>query len=483
MGFFSNPLSYAGYPPAENIPGKPGQAEVQNSTVRAATSAEVIAGLIDWAYVSPLTLTGSGSELGPRTPHTVILGEGLTNPLGNSNVGTDGQVLTANMGADPSFDNIGTKSGLTAHGVVIAEGTAAFHATAVGVAGQILTSNGPGIDPTFQSAGGAGGTVDYADFYALMPGDNAATVAPGTPILLPNDGPSSGTSITRLTSSTFQLADIATYEISFQCSFDEAGQMQLAIGGAGLAYTVSGRATGTNQVYINALVTTSGLNEVLSVINPAGNATALTITPIAGGTHAVSAHLVIVKVAGGPGGGMLNTINSVVPSAGNIDITSTSLTVTTGVNTVNIEEKASAAYVPAFSLSSPGTSLWTYSSQFGRYARVGGIVYFTAQLVTSAFAVGTGSGTWLINLPVAAGAYASPGIIQVTGVGLDITGETANLPLNFIATIGSGASVATLSAEEGGAANASSDIYNMVAADATASAVATINVSGFYFAA
>jgi len=35
----------------------------------------------------------------------------------------------------------------------------------------------------------------------------------------------------------------------------------------------------------------------LTVRNPAGNATALTITPSAGGTRAVSAHLVIMQLA------------------------------------------------------------------------------------------------------------------------------------------------------------------------------------------
>jgi hypothetical protein len=39
---------------------------------------------------------------------------------------------------------------LTAHGVVVAEGTAAFTATGAGTAGQVLTSNGAALDPTFQ---------------------------------------------------------------------------------------------------------------------------------------------------------------------------------------------------------------------------------------------------------------------------------------------------------------------------------------------
>ncbi len=43
------------------------------------------------------------------------------------------------------------------------------------------------------AAGPAGSVLGYADFYALMPPDNAATVAPGTDVSFPQDGPNSGT--------------------------------------------------------------------------------------------------------------------------------------------------------------------------------------------------------------------------------------------------------------------------------------------------
>ncbi|WP_236124877.1 hypothetical protein [Clostridioides sp. ES-S-0054-01] len=58
-----------------------------------------------------------------------------------------------------------------------------------------------------------------------------------------------------------------------------------------------GRATGTSQIIGMALVTTSTINSTLTVRNPAGNSTALTITPLAGGTRPVSAHLVITQLS------------------------------------------------------------------------------------------------------------------------------------------------------------------------------------------
>lgn len=41
---------------------------------------------------------------------------------------------------------------------------------------------------------------------------------------------------------------------------------------------------------------TTVANSVLSVINPSGESTALTITPLAGGTHADAASLVIEQI-------------------------------------------------------------------------------------------------------------------------------------------------------------------------------------------
>ncbi|MBQ8350977.1 MAG: hypothetical protein IJY20_02900 [Clostridia bacterium] len=45
-----------------------------------------------------------------------------------------------------------------------------------------------------------------------------------------------------------------------------------------------------------AVVTTTTVNSILTVRNPAGNAAALTITPLAGGTRPVSAHLIITQI-------------------------------------------------------------------------------------------------------------------------------------------------------------------------------------------
>ena len=144
--------------------------------------------------------------------------------------------------------------------------------------------------------GPAGGILNYADFFALMPPDNAATVAAGTDVSFPQDGPNSGSGIARSGPNAFNLAEIGTYQVLFQVSVTEAGQLNLTLNGEDLPYTVAGRATGTSQIVGMAIVETTVINSVLTVRNPEGTAAALTITPLAGGTRPVSAHLVIMQI-------------------------------------------------------------------------------------------------------------------------------------------------------------------------------------------
>lgn len=152
-----------------------------------------------------------------------------------------------------------------------------------------------------KGATGATGVIDFADFYALMPPDNAATVAVGGNVDFPNDGPSSGTGlIARTGADTFNLAEIGVYEVLFQVSVTEAGQLVITLDSGGgsieLPYTVVGRATGTSQIVGMDLVQTTVINSILTVSNPASESTALTITPLAGGTEPVSAHLIIKRI-------------------------------------------------------------------------------------------------------------------------------------------------------------------------------------------
>jgi hypothetical protein len=85
--------------------------------------------------------------------------------MANVGSGTSGQTLIgAGNGASPTYKPIGTNSGLTARGVVIAEGSGAFQATAAGTSGQVLQSGGAGANPAYSTAtypatAGTSGTI------------------------------------------------------------------------------------------------------------------------------------------------------------------------------------------------------------------------------------------------------------------------------------------------------------------------------------
>ena len=156
--------------------------------VRLATDAETIAGALSSVANTPASLK---AKLGTQTLDTIPYGNGTGNAIqwtaagtsgqilaGNTGAppswttagttgellvgntaalpswiapGTHGQVLTGNTGVNPTFEAIGTLSGLTAHGVLLAEGNLPFTTTSVGNNGQVLQSKGVGVNPTWTS--------------------------------------------------------------------------------------------------------------------------------------------------------------------------------------------------------------------------------------------------------------------------------------------------------------------------------------------
>lgn len=90
--------------------------------------------------------------------------------MANVGTNTQGKVLTARgVTTNSGFLDIGSLSGLTAHGVVIAEGNSAFTASTPGTAGQVLTSNGAALDPSFQAGGSTFATTYQTDSGTATP--------------------------------------------------------------------------------------------------------------------------------------------------------------------------------------------------------------------------------------------------------------------------------------------------------------------------
>jgi hypothetical protein len=143
---------------------------------------------------------------------------------------------------------------------------------------------------------GAEGSGEAAEFYALMPFDNAATVAPGSNVQFPQNGPSTTSGISMVGPGLVDLAAVGVYQVAFQVPVTESGQLVLTLNGVTLPYTMVGRAAGSSQITLTALVQTATADSILSVQNPMGSGWSLTITPNAGGTSPVAATLLVELV-------------------------------------------------------------------------------------------------------------------------------------------------------------------------------------------
>lgn len=142
--------------------------------------------------------------------------------------------------------------------------------------------------------GPAGGISEYASFYALAPNDNPTAIAQNTAVEFPNTSAST-TGITRLTNSTFNLADTGTYLIMFKVNTNTAGQLGIAVNGAVQPNATFGNAADYGIIEGKTIITTTAANTVLSIVNPI--ATAFTVTPSAGGTQATVSDFTIIKLA------------------------------------------------------------------------------------------------------------------------------------------------------------------------------------------
>ncbi len=297
----------------QGLPGIPGSTGPQGLTWRGTWSNTTGYALNDavqfngTSYISIQAGTGNEPDTSPAF-WSVLAQQGSAGTAGTS--GTNGINGSPGIQGVPGIPGSTGPQGLTWRGTwsnttgYVPNDVVPFNGTSY-ISIQAGTGREPDTSPTFWSvlalmgapgANSSGGSIAFSDFYALMPGDNAATVAPATDVSFPQNGPTSGGAIARTGASRFSLSAIGTYQVMFQVSVDEPGQLILTLNGNELAYTAVGRATGTSQLVGMSLVNTFAINSTLTVRNPAGNSTALTITPLAGGTIPVSAHLVITQI-------------------------------------------------------------------------------------------------------------------------------------------------------------------------------------------
>jgi hypothetical protein len=193
MGLFSNPLGHAGYPP------NPQYATVQNSTVRAATAAEVAAGVLNDVYVSPATVSSldaaifaSPPALGSTTPNAVHAT--TLSSTGNTTLGTTGATV----------NTIGSSNASST--TTITAGAAVLSLTNTG-------GNYPGkLTSTAPAAGFIGEQIRSAVPFASAVTSTTTTVTNVTSISLTAGiwDVSGIVMYTGMTTATFQQASIST---------------------------------------------------------------------------------------------------------------------------------------------------------------------------------------------------------------------------------------------------------------------------------
>ena len=236
----------------------------------------------------PVGPQGPAGEMGPRGPQGVQGVIGPTGPQGpmgaqgpQGETGPQGPIgLTGATGPQGPQGEVGPQGPAGATGATGPQG-------AQGPQGETGPQGPRGLP---------GGVLSYADFYALMPTDNATAIAPGEDVAFPQNGVIANTNIGRTGDTTFLLNAAGTYLVMWNASITEAGQLVLTSNGTELPYTVVGKGDGFGELTGFAVLNITAPT-TLTVRNPAANTTDVTLTASSGGTAPVSAHLTIVQLA------------------------------------------------------------------------------------------------------------------------------------------------------------------------------------------
>lgn len=247
---------------------------------------------VPYPVVGPTGPTGPMGPMGPQGVQGYQGPQGPIGPTGPQGIpGPDGAIGPTGPQGVPG--TVGATGAVGPTGPQGPQGIAGATG-AVGPTGPQGPQGIAGATGAVGPTGPAGGISEYASFYALAPNDNPTAIAQNTAVEFPNTSAST-TGITRLTNSTFNLADTGTYLIMFKVNTNTAGQLGIAVNGAVQPNATFGNAADDGIIEGKTIITTTAANTVLSIVNPI--TTAVTVTPSAGGTEATVSDLTIIKLA------------------------------------------------------------------------------------------------------------------------------------------------------------------------------------------
>ena len=115
---------------------------------------------------------------------------------------------------------------------------------------------------------GARGPLAIAQF-SYAPPNNAVQIPSGGAIPFATDGATTDSAaIVRTSAGSFTLASAGTYRVSYTVYFSSSAQLELEVNGISLASTAaSGASSSPSAVAADVLVTTSGANQTLRLLN------------------------------------------------------------------------------------------------------------------------------------------------------------------------------------------------------------------------
>jgi hypothetical protein len=242
---------------------------LQNSTVTISDAGAIAAASL--TLTTDLAIADGGT--GASSAGAALTALGAAASGANSDI-TSLTGLTTDLTVAQGGTGAGT---FTANGILYGNGTGAIAATAVGTATHVLTSNGAGVAPTFQAAGG-GGATDIDGLSDALTNSSGATIGLGTGALANDDG-----SANNNTALGYQaLNDATTAEFNVAVGYQAMDSMTTSYGySTAVGYqALGGATTGYNHVAIGyqALLSSTTGSGHTAVGRSAGSAAGATTT-------------------------------------------------------------------------------------------------------------------------------------------------------------------------------------------------------------
>ena len=135
------------------------------------------------------------------------------------------------------------------------------------------------------------------DFFAVNESTATANLQPGEDYPLPEDGANSGNGISRISETSFRLAEPGSYQVMFCVTTIQTPKLALTLDGEVLDYSVAGRPSGGSQIVGMTIVPTTQPDSVLTLRYPDEESNGEEAVPAENPRIDTTSHLVIIRLS------------------------------------------------------------------------------------------------------------------------------------------------------------------------------------------